>query len=671
MNDLKTILEECSITDLYFSNRGTSIIYKIPIYQRNYAWEREEIATLIKDVYDSLTKDVYYIGTLVTYKRDESIYEVIDGQQRLTTIYIILKALGIETIPNSLTYSARKISAKTIENLPKFGDENDKGILNGFRYAKEAFKDIIGENERDVNKFKDFFLNKVHIIHYRVPKDVDLNHYFEVMNSRGEQLEKHEIVKAKLSEQLIGDDVAMEKFSRIWEACSDMNVYVQQKLPNMTSVFGKIMDNFTIGSFDDFPPSNSTSFLGKKSISELLNASIKKDEKKDSEDINDHFQSIIDFPNFLLVVLKITRSQTEDNFIPSSFTLDDKELITELDKVNLNSDFVKTFTYNLLQAKYFLDNYIVHHASSEDKAGENPWKLKYYQKDNAAYLKDLYEDERKQSEAIQLLSMFEVAFTAKQRKNYLFYCLLHLFKDCDLDNYLNFLRKLADKYFFDVYLNKSNLNDINQPKPNSFDETILVGNILNVALEDKARDFNSIYPIGSCNIPLYIFNYTDYKLWKKYLDELRGSSEKKGSPGRTVFFNELGCSDFELVPFNNFYFSRTRKSLEHYYPQAKAGDNMPISTQNINCFGNFAMIGSDANSSGSNWNPIDKKNRYLDSKSNPVSVASLKFRIMLQMCQDNYDAGIKDDKLKRSFGLEWDEKDMIQHQKKMLNIIMH
>ena len=68
---------------------------------------------------------------------------------------------------------------------------------------------------------KDFFLNKVHIIHYRVPKDVDLNHYFEVMNSRGEQLEKHEIVKAKLSEQLIGDEDAMEKFSRIWEACSD------------------------------------------------------------------------------------------------------------------------------------------------------------------------------------------------------------------------------------------------------------------------------------------------------------------------------------------------------------------------------------------------------------------------------------------------------------------
>lgn len=56
MKDLNHILEECSIKDIYFSNRGASVLYKIPIYQRNYAWEREEIYTLIKDIYDSLKK---------------------------------------------------------------------------------------------------------------------------------------------------------------------------------------------------------------------------------------------------------------------------------------------------------------------------------------------------------------------------------------------------------------------------------------------------------------------------------------------------------------------------------------------------------------------------------------------------------------------------------------
>jgi hypothetical protein len=675
MNELKNILEECSINDIYFTNRGASIIYKIPIYQRNYAWERDEIYALIKDVYDSLEKDVYYIGTLVTYKRDENIFEVIDGQQRLTTIYIILKALDIETIPNRLTYSARKVSAATIEKIPNFGEENDLGILNGFNYAKEALKEIVGDNETEMDVFKDYFLRKVHIIHYRVPKDVDLNHYFEVMNSRGEQLEKHEIVKAKLCEQLIGDDVAMEKFSRIWEACSDMGFYIQQKFPEMTDVFGKTMESFDIESFDEFPDAvvDLSSTLGKKTISELLNASVKQIEEKEDVDKNDHFQPIIDFPNFLLIVLKITRLWNEKDFNPLSFTLDDKELIKEFDKVNLTPEFVKDFAYNILLAKYFLDNYIIHHTDGEDSVIENPWKLQYYYKkgNKAAYLKDLYEGNKAQQiEVVQLLSMFEVAFTPKQRKNYLFYCLYHLFEDCDLNNYVDFLRKLADKYFFDVYLDASKLNDMNQPKPNSFDDIILKDNELNVELEDAERDFDRIYSVGSCNIPLYVFNYTDYKLWKKYAEELRGNKAKKDSRSRIAFFEALGCSDFELDVFNNFYFSRTRKSLEHYYPQAKAGDGMPISTQDINCFGNFAMIGSDANSSGSNWNPIDKKNRYLDTKSNQVSVASLKFRIMLQICQDNYDAGIKNKKIKRQFGLEWDVEDMIQHQEKMLEIIM-
>ncbi len=193
---------------------------------------------------------------------------------------------------------------------------------------------------------------------------------------------------------------------------------------------------------------------------------------------------------------------------------------------------------------------------------------------------------------------------------------------------------------------------------------------LNVELVSAERNFCDIYPKGTFNIPLYVFNYTDYKLWKKYATELRGEKMKKENAGRVRFFQELGCCDFELEPFKNFYFSRTRKSLEHYYPQAKAGDNRSISSVDINCFGNFAMIGSDANSSGSDWNPIEKRNRYLDSKLNQVSVASLKFRIMLQICQDNYDNGVRDKVLKRESGLEWNEKDMDEHQAKILKIIM-
>ena len=87
-------------------------------------------------------------------------------------------------------------------------------------------------------------------------------------------------------------------------------------------------------------------------------------------DKNDTFQPIVDFPNFLLIVLKITRIlDKNDDFNPTGFILDDKELINEFDKVERkNKDFVKNFAFNLLKAKFLLDNYIIHHTYEEDKS---------------------------------------------------------------------------------------------------------------------------------------------------------------------------------------------------------------------------------------------------------------------------------------------------------------
>lgn len=70
----------------------TNDIYRIPMYQRNYAWEEGEITQLIQDVVD-YQKDHqgqnYYIGTLVVFKCPDGAYETIDGQQRLTTLTLL------------------------------------------------------------------------------------------------------------------------------------------------------------------------------------------------------------------------------------------------------------------------------------------------------------------------------------------------------------------------------------------------------------------------------------------------------------------------------------------------------------------------------------------------------------------------------------------------------
>jgi len=673
-------LEERSIYQLYLESQETKT-YMIPVYQRNYAWEEDEITALVKDVLDSSIKNPnapYYIGTLVTYKRGDSVYEVIDGQQRLTTIYIILKALGIKDIRNKLTYSARKTSASTIQKLdnsPSIDEEEDGGIRNGYNYAKKAIDAIDDTKKKD---FEQYFLRYVHIIHYNVPKDVDLNHYFEVMNSRGEQLEKHEIVKSILSQQL-KNKKEMTTFNHVWEACCEMNVYIQQVFPN-SDVFGYNLHKFNIKSFKDIPEQDESE--GKSTIIDLLQKPIGKIEETTDAEQNDKFQPIIDFPNFLLIVLKVTMMEYED-FEPTEFILDDKELLNEFNKALEHVDdkvvFVKDFAFNLLKAKFLLDNYIVHHSlNDKELSGDNPWKLQYYylETKKKRYPKNLTSTLDVQKELVHLLSMFEVSFTPKQRKNYLFYCMMYLFENYEPTdrNYLEFLQCLADKYFYDVYLNRGCLNERNQPGPNAFDNAMFTGgnmNVYDIGDEDidYRKEFEAIYRQGRYDVPLFVFNYTDYMLWKYYADRLRGNKTKKGSKERTKFFEELGCSDFELDPFNNFYFSRTRKSLEHYYPQAKAGKDKALSAEDINCFGNFAMISAEANSSGSNWDPKTKLEHYSDGKSDQVSVASLKFKIMMQICQDNYKAMLNGD-LERAAGMEWNAEDMKKHQEKMLDIII-
>ena len=64
--------------------------YKIPRYQRNFAWSEKEVLELLLDIYNQYknNRSNYYIGSLVVFK-NENVYEVIDGQQRLTVITLI------------------------------------------------------------------------------------------------------------------------------------------------------------------------------------------------------------------------------------------------------------------------------------------------------------------------------------------------------------------------------------------------------------------------------------------------------------------------------------------------------------------------------------------------------------------------------------------------------
>jgi uncharacterized protein with ParB-like and HNH nuclease domain len=72
------------------------ICYEIPPYQRPYSWERDNVEQLLQDVWDACenSEQEYFIGSLITIEKElDSRYEVVDGQQRLTTLNLILARL--------------------------------------------------------------------------------------------------------------------------------------------------------------------------------------------------------------------------------------------------------------------------------------------------------------------------------------------------------------------------------------------------------------------------------------------------------------------------------------------------------------------------------------------------------------------------------------------------
>lgn len=134
--------------------------YEVPIYQRNYAWGKEEIEQLIKDIYESKfnsDNQSYYLGNLIVNRIETDTYEVIDGQQRLTTLFLLLSYLNLVT-KNALRFEAREKSNRTLDAIRNIEDKSKEfpfdvlystEIVKGYSYIKNYFES--GYKEEDSN----------------------------------------------------------------------------------------------------------------------------------------------------------------------------------------------------------------------------------------------------------------------------------------------------------------------------------------------------------------------------------------------------------------------------------------------------------------------------------------------------------------------------------------
>lgn len=624
----------------------SDVRYEIPIYQRDYAWTEPQIRQLILDIADYAQEKNdcnYYIGTLIVYERKDgaiTIYETIDGQQRLTTLSILLNLLRNRKNSldwfrsNILSFASRPRSTESLRMLwsdldkPSFENPNEN-IIQGYRDAEKALGQILKEKNLGEAEFVNYLANRVYILRVPVPYDTDLNHYFEIMNSRGEQLEKHEVLKAQCLKCL--DETDRVAFNKIWEATANMERYVQYGFSKneRDSIFrGNEKDGNLWDDLDDSLDrvyenlKNSNEEIGDEESLENIaqNKVLVKASTENAEDSNVRFNTVVNFSNFLLHVLRI---QTGED-IP----LDDKRLLdlfkpfVKSDDIEKNRKFVKDFGYNLLRMKFLYDKFII---KREFVGAKDRWSLKRVRiyegkKRSYSYVGTFSEssnpdiESEENHEIVMLLAMFHVSTPTLVYKHWLNGALKWCFEQKEkitAKAYKEYLEKMAKAFLRDRFLANTPLDYFQIIYKNACEVVNVDNNKLNLVALNQGTAVEN-----------FIFNYLDYLLWQNF----RSSKSAFDAIGD----NDKLKNDSRITVFE-FTF---RSSVEHYYPQNPIeGENFKISKENLDCFGNLCLISNSKNSKLSNYMPLAKKEHYEQSE----KIDSIKQRIM--MAYSEWDEG--------------------------------
>lgn len=553
--------------------------YQVPIYQRNYAWEEVHIEQLLDDIQSIRENkdEEYFLGNLIVNQIDNDLYEVIDGQQRLTTLYLLSIYLEIPIRSKGLRFEARKKSNMTLEEIRKTKGGSSglylaeeliaEEIKNGFSIIKNYFKRNGYSGIAFKNKLKNTF-----IVRIEVPQNIDLNHYFEIMNTRGEQLELHEIAKANIISRL--DEKEDKRLAAIiWDSCSNMNSYVQMNFDVKVrdAIFGSSWTNMKkeIKRFDDIVIDSKES--DKENEFKLL--SIVKEQKnhydnkvKDIQE-NERFESTISFPNFLLQVNAVIKGLGEDES-----TLDDKYFLLNLEDAWHDKIKAKEFLFNMLKLRVLFDKFILKREYARDYKEVGRWSLQKLEKyvdakgEKPKYIGTI-NDENENRLLRTLQSCLRITYTSPKTMHWISLVLRKLLEDENVN-----IRKLLEDYCSEKVKNST---------------------------PERYSGFE---------IKRIVFTYLDYLLYRE----------------------GYKYSNYEVIkPRPDNWQFQYRNSIEHFYPQNPA----EVDTWediNLNSFGNLALITISGNSRFSNLTPSAKVNTYPS-----IIDQSLKLQIMKYILEEN------------------------------------
>jgi hypothetical protein len=242
--------------DRVFSNT----VYHIDFYQRDYKWTEEPVQRLLDDIFYKFNETYceritltpsaenvtayypwYYLNTFVTNTVDGRVY-VVDGQQRLTTLTLILIRLSqLADVFQSKTKNwlqAKLVGYSGMESQFWMNHERHEQVLKGLLYAPNetidvstgitavnmkrnyqvvvAYLDTQLKTQHKLETFAFYFLHRLVLINLTVVQ-TDVPMVFEVINDRGVRLKPYEILKGKLLGQIDKLELKQKDYNGLWE----------------------------------------------------------------------------------------------------------------------------------------------------------------------------------------------------------------------------------------------------------------------------------------------------------------------------------------------------------------------------------------------------------------------------------------------------------------------
>ena len=526
--------------------------FEIPFYQRAYSWEKQDIEKLISDI--NCKKEGHYLGNIVVKKNDDK-FIIIDGQQRLTTIYIIFMALREKLL--ELDY---EIDSGDGEKLKNF-DINENRYIN--QQILEAINFVKNNKTLCEISFKEK-LNSAIFTMTIIPENIKATEYFELVNTKSIQLENHQVLKARFLSSIKDNYVGI---ARKWDMISNMDEKYKDQVKNNNKYIqcGEL-----------------------ETINVLLNKTYKEEQKAQTK-TNSVAKSLVKFPVFLLLALKVFVAKKG---LKIDIIINKDKLLGEFDKVfkkesNLYSEFIKF----LEDMRNKFDEFVYRDDDMKDKKLLNLQRMFYYT------------SEYDKPEFIAAL----LAFLDKSS--------LGEYNEENAQKAIKFLEQLDNK------LAKSALDSSGYRKIvetiNNVIEKIYNGENLEAPMLEK---IDSSFLDKGTSVPHYWFYRLEYLLWRDF--------ENLSACGI--------CADDIKKVFPKFnrdeYLIKSQDTVEHMW-----ATNLQENNKALDDFGNLALIRKDFNSSLSDYDFGEKLKMIKESPNSSIKM------LIFYTLQQGYNIGrIKD-----------------------------